>query len=433
MYYYIFIFRTFFTTDWCLFLRWRHCNKNKKLKAFEHWLVCFSVSYNYKMSIAYKGFTITTNRIDEMDRLKKTVDDYEEDFKQTPMDVDAARVDMAQRCACKMVAPMSADQAIFLRRTVLGLDIAGTIAPAVMPTRIGLKHVTQSSRVRNLVHGGMLGLLSVRLMSDSSTQVKRRSRTYQSLSVIRRANNQAGCAHVRWSIPEFQRRFNMQVNGSRTGVIENPFLSLSITDAIAKFGLMNTQENRARFLAECAAYANEPTHSRIVASTRHVLSDRWIMHLLFGFQKICSHHMSNVMDLSLKKIDRSVNLIKLYRFMMSSVGWIFSEPCMNFAVNLTRLYDKYIDRLVYMSKEGVEHAACLMGLYFPEMMTPELHVCVNPTDLYRVPQMEIGEDDALFGPLKATYQAIMPAAANVVAASNVVAATHAHANDDDHR
>jgi hypothetical protein len=371
------------------------------------------------MSIAYKGFTITTNRIDEMDRLKKTVDDYEEDFKQTPMDVDAARVEMARRSACKMVAPMSADQTTIMGRIGLGLDIA----PAVMPTRIGLKHVTQSSRVRNLVHGGMLGLLSVRLMSDSS-QTKRRSRTYQSLSVIRRANNQAGCVHVRWSIPEFQRRFNLQVNGFRTGVIENPFLSLSMTDTIAKFGLMNTEENRAQFLSECAAYANEPTHSRIVASTRHTLSNTWIMHMMFGFQKLCSHHMSNVMDLSLKKIERSVNLIKLYRFMMSSVGWIFREPCMNFAVNLTRLYDKHAERLIYMSKEGVEHAACLMGLHFPEMMTPELHVCVNPTDLYRVPQMEIGEDDALFGPLKATYQALMPAAANVVAA------THAHANDD---
>lgn len=160
------------------------------------------------MPIAYKGFTITTNRIDEMDRLKKTVDDYEEDFKHTPMDVDAARVEMARRSACQLLAPMSADQT-----TIMGMHIAGTITSAVMPTRVGLKHVTQSSRVRNLVHGGMLGLLSVRLMSDSS-QTKRRSRTYQSLSVIRRANNQAGCAHVRWSIPEFQRRFNMQVKGS---------------------------------------------------------------------------------------------------------------------------------------------------------------------------------------------------------------------------
>lgn len=375
------------------------------------------------MPIAYKGFTITTNRIDEMDRLKKTVDDYEEDFKHTPMDVDAARVEMARRSACQLLAPMSADQT-----TIMGMHIAGTITCAVMPTRVGLKHVTQSSRVRNLVHGGMLGLLSVRLMSDSS-QTKRRSRTYQSLSVIRRANNQAGCAHVRWSIPEFQRRFNMQVKGSRTGVIENPFVLLSMPDAIAKFGLMDTEENRAQFLAECAAYANEPTHSRIVASTRHILSNTWIMHMMFGFQKVCSHHMSNVMDIRLRKIERAVNLIKLYRFMMSSVGWIFREPCMNFVVNLTRLYDKHAERLIYMSKEGVEHAACLMGLHFPEMMTPELHVCVNPTDLYRVPQMEIAEDDALFGPLKATYQSLMPAAANVVAATHAHA--HAHDYDDD--
>jgi hypothetical protein len=52
---------------------------------------------------------------------------------------------------------------------------------------------------------------------------------------------------------------------------------------------------------------------------------------------------------------------------------------------------------------------------------------VDPTtDLYRAPQLEIGEDDALFGPLKSTYQALLPAAA---IESNVVAAGHAY--DDD--
>ena len=161
------------------------------------------------MSIEYKGFVITTNRIVEMEQLKKTVDDYEADFKQTPMDVDAARVEMARRSACQLLVPMSADQTTLLG--LLGLLGLGThIADAVTPTRIGLKHCTKSSRVRNLVHGGMLGLLSVRLMNDSS-QTKRRGRTFQSLSVIRRANNQAGCLHVRWSIPEFQRRYNMNV------------------------------------------------------------------------------------------------------------------------------------------------------------------------------------------------------------------------------
>lgn len=380
------------------------------------------------MSIEYKGFIIRTNRIDEMDQLKKTVDDYESDFKQTPMDVDAARVEMARRSACQLLAPMSADQT-----TLLGLLRIGThIAGAVTPTRIGLKHCTKSSRVRNLVHGGMLGLLSVRLMNDSS-QTKRRGRTFQSLSVIRRANNQAGCLHVRWSIPEFQRRYNMNVKRFGTEGIENPFVMLNISDAIAKFALINTAENRAQFLAECAAHADEPTHSRIVASTCHLLDNTWITNFMFGFQKICSYHMSQVTDASLRKLQRSVNLVQLYRFIISSVGWIFDDPLMQFIVSsinhpgsMNRLFEKYADRLIYMSHEGVEHAACLMGHHFPELMTPELHVRVDPTtDLYRVQQMEIGEDDALFGPLKSTYQALLPAAIE----SNVVAAGHAY--DDD--
>jgi hypothetical protein len=379
------------------------------------------------MSIEYKGFVITTNRIYEMEQLKKTVDDYEADFKQTPMDVDAARVEMARRSACQLLVPMSADQT-----TLLGLLGFGThIACAVTPTRIGLKHCTKSSRVRNLVHGGMLGLLSVRLMNDSS-QTKRRGRTFQSLSVIRRANNQSGCLHVRWSIPEFQRRYNMNVKGFGTEGIENPFVMLNISDAIAKFALINTAEPRAQFLAECAAHADAPTHSRIMASTCHVLDNPWITNFMFGFQKICSYHMSQVTDASLRKLQRSVNLVQMYRFMISSVGWIFDDPLMQFIVNsITRkgsmnsLYEKYADRLIYMSHEGVEHAACLLGHHFPELMTPELHVRVDPTtDLYRVPQMEIGEDDALFGPLKSTFQALLPAAAY-----NVVAVGHAY--DDD--
>ena len=369
------------------------------------------------MSIDYKGFIITTKRIDEMEQLKKTVDDYEEDFKQMPMDVDAARVEMARRSACQLLVPMSADQT-----TLLGLLGLGTrIASAVRPTRIGLKHFTKSSRVRNLVHGGMLGLLSVRFMNDSS-QTKRRGGTFQSLSVIRRANNQAGCLHVRWSIPEFQRRYNMNVNGFGTEGIENPFVMLNISDAITKFALINTAENRAQFLAECAAHADEPTHSRIVSSTTtcHVLDNTWITNFMFGFQKICSYYVSQVTDDSLRKLQRSVNLVQLYRFIISSVGWIFGDPLMLFVVtginrksSMNRLYENYANRLIYMSHEGVEHAACLLGHHFPELMTPELHVRVDPTsDMYRAPQLEIGEDDDLFGPLKSTYQALLPAAAS---------------------
>jgi hypothetical protein len=228
----------------------------------------------------------------------------------------------------------------------------------------------------------------------------------------------------------------MNVKGFGTEGIENPFVMLNISDAIAKFALINTAEPRAQFLAECAAHADAPTHSRIMASTCHVLDNPWITNFMFGFQKICSYHMSQVTDASLRKLQRSINLVQLYRFIISSVGWIFRDPLMQFIVNsITRkgsmnsLYEKYADRLIYMSHEGVEHAACLLGHHFPELMTPELHVRVDPTtDLYRVPQMEIGEDDALFGPLKSTFQALLPDALPA-AAYNVVAAGHAY--DDD--
>jgi hypothetical protein len=48
------------------------------------------------------------------------------------------------------------------------------------------------------------------------------------------------------------------------------------------------------------------------------------------------------------------------------------------------------------------------------MMTPELHVVVvvnAAVNVYRVPQMQIADDDELFGPMKAACQAFMPDAA----------------------
>jgi hypothetical protein len=67
--------------------------------------------------------------------------------------------------------------------------------------------------------------------------------------------------------------------------------------------------------------------------------------------------------------------------------------------------------LFYFAKEGVEHSAYMLGRYAPELMTPELHMCVVPTrDLYRVPEMQIADDDALFGQMKAKCEAFMPAA-----------------------
>ena len=353
----------------------------------------------------YKRFNITPSGADTMDRLKKTVDDYEEEFKKTHMAVDAARIEMATRGACNLVAPLSADQATFLGRIALGLDIAGTVAPAMMPTRVEAKHFTRSSRVRNLVHGGMLGLVSGRLMDSSRT--KKRSSTYHAMSIIRRANNQAGCAHVKWSIPEFQRRFNMNVRLFKSG--ETPFSSLTMEDTIVQFNLLNTKENRDRFLEECTVFANDPTHSRTVASTRHLMSDNWIALFMCGFTKVCSFKMSQVSNVSITKIDRCANIVNLFRFMTDHLGWVLTDPLMQCTTNMNRVADNFVERLGHMAQEGVEHSAYMLGHYFPEMMTPELHIHVNPAvDVYRVSQMQIADDDALFGPLKTTYQALMP-------------------------
>jgi len=52
-------------------------------------------------------------------------------------------------------------------------------------------------------------------------------------------------------------------------------------------------------------------------------------------------------------------------------------------------------------------------------------VDVNPvTDLYRVPQMQIADDDEMFGPLKAKCLALLPEAV-------VVPARSYHSSDDD--
>jgi hypothetical protein len=42
------------------------------------------------------------------------------------------------------------------------------------------------------------------------------------------------------------------------------------------------------------------------------------------------------------------------------------------------------------------------------MMTPELHVVVKSKYPYRMPGMQIADDDALFGPLKLACQGLLP-------------------------
>ena len=83
-----------------------------------------------------------------------------------------------------------------------------------------------------------------------------------------------------------------------------------------------------------------------------------------------------------------------------------------------------------MSQEGIEHAACMLIRHFPEMMTPELHVLVKPSErVYRVPAMQIADDDALFGPLKLACQGLLPDA--IVPNPNPVRARAFYESDDE--
>jgi hypothetical protein len=80
-----------------------------------------------------------------------------------------------------------------------------------------------------------------------------------------------------------------------------------------------------------------------------------------------------------------------------------------YMISFGRLWNVMAERFIYMAGQGIEHSACLMGKYYPEMMTPELHLCVNPVlGMYRLPKTEIANDDALFAPLKQAVHALLP-------------------------
>jgi hypothetical protein len=369
----------------------------------------------------YKGFTINATDDVHLAHLKKTVDDFEKDRNQTPMDVDAARVARSCMSACNLLKPMTGDQVRYLKQIEHGM-YTGSMIPALEPNRIEARHFTRGSRVRNLVHGGMTGLLAVRLMNDSS-QVERTSRTYKSLCVIQRVNNEAGCSHVKWSIPEFQLRHNIGYKAFKN--CHDPFYELEHEDAVAQFNALNTAEHRATFLAECHAIANLQNQSRVMehfdenvnnnneckwrVKKTQVANDEWIANLVAAFVKVCSTKMSDVNDIELDKLGRSHKLIELFHF-MGQVEWMFTD--LKFVLNMPRLHHAFIQRLFYFAKEGVEHSAYMLGRCAPELMTPELHMCVVPTrDLYRVPEMQIAHDDAMFGQMKVACDAFMPAAA----------------------
>jgi hypothetical protein len=361
----------------------------------------------------YKGFKFSFNDPAEKEQHVKTIDDYENEQQSIPMGVDAARVALSHMTACRMIEPMSPDQATQLKRLTLGEYV---IVPALAPNRIEARHFTRSSRVRNLVHGGTLGFLAVRFMDDSS-QVKRRSRTWNSWRILRRVNGQAGCEHVKWSIPEFQCRHNIGINHYKR--TKSGFEAMSVDDTIAELNAMNTAENREKFIDECKAVANHANHSRVkYGSVVHEdkftkcerqfpLANGWITKYLGAFSKVCSHKMSAVSDMSMSLIDRVNNVIDLFRFMSSSIDWVLMDCNLRFVCKLT-LWPNYLDRLVYLSQEGIEHSACMLMRYFPEMMTPELHVVVNSKYPYRMHGLQIADDDALFGPLKLACQGLLP-------------------------
>lgn len=407
------------------------------------------------MTTTYNGFKIKTDDADELARLKKTVDDYRTEFKHTSptkcMRVDAARIAMAHRGACRMLRPMTVDQRNWLKRVTMGLNVA-SVESALMPNRIEAKHVTGSSRVRNLVHGGITGLLAMRLMNDSS-QVERTSRTVNSECIIRRVNGESGCEHVKWSIPEFQFIHNIGVKHFKPG--RNPFAAMNHDETLALLNVLDTLENRQAFLEECKAMANAPNHSRIKRheyaddvrrsnddddsdvwwccrrrTTAMVLANDWIAHFLNAFSKVCLCKMGKVSDDSASKLTRCVSLVELYRFISSRMDWIITDPNMRQITNLHHFWEKYMERNSYMAGEGVEHAALMLAKYAPEMMTPELHCHVSPVaDVYRVPEMQISNDDALFAPLKAACEALLPEA--VPMPTRIVYHDDAYSDDDD--
>ena len=393
----------------------------------------------------YKGFNIKTNCNDagKLAYLKKTVDDYETECNQNqvPTQVDAARIAMSHRVACRMLKPMSADQHMWLKRVTLGLNV-GPIDSALMPNRIEIRHVTRSSRVRNLVHGGILGLLARQFMHDTS-QSKTRSCAFNALCIIRRVNNQAGCEHVKWSILDFQCRYNIGVKYFKRS--HNPFEKMNHDEMLVQLNLIDTLENRQIFIEKCKSVANAPNQSRVKygvvadadAESKYwkfrptVLNDDWITHFITVFSKLCSHKMSKVSDSSASKINRCMSLVEVFRFISSRIDWILTDPNLRQITKLHAFWEKYMGRISYMAAEGIEHSAYMVGRYFPEMMTPELHVVVNPVvDVYRVPEMQIADNDALFGPMKAIYEALLPAPMRVSSRDRIYSDSYDDYNND---
>ena len=372
----------------------------------------------------HKGFNLWTHDY------TTTVDDFMEsiDPTKTPHDgckrIDAARIAMAHSSACIILMPVQIQAVLKMQMQQRNNDhqaCAGALVFA--PNRIQRKHLTTSSRLRNLMHGGILGVFARKLTLDP-TQSRQWNQPKGALCIVQRANNAEGCAHVKWAIPEFQCRFNMGIRIYNPS--QSPFSGLNDDDADALFNRMNTVEDRQAFLDECSAIANAPHHSRVVrtpendapendAAVYHVrrpiiVEDMWIAGFIAGFSKVCSTKMAAVNNVDERMMDRCTNLVDLYRF-IARVEWMVKDPNVRSVLNLNSFYAAHIKRLIYMAGEGIEHSVYIFGRICPEMMTPEVHVQVVPKPrFYMVPQMLIQPEDDVFGPMKVACQAFMPPA-----------------------
>jgi hypothetical protein len=367
------------------------------------------------MVITYKDFKIDESRMKES---MKMVDDFEKHLSDDTMEVDVVKLALAHISACKFLTPMTHDQANFLKRITSGSWI-GPLSPVLKPNAIESRHIVASGRVRNLVHGGMLGLLAIRFVHDPTQINQRRRNTYDALSIIQRANNEAGFTHVKYSIHEFQCKHNV---GSKHFKVPQ-FSDLTHDQALEKFNSLDTLEHRERFLEEYRTLqqTDAMTHSRIIQAcadnesdvwilkSARAMNDEWIAQYFGTFSATCQHKMK-LIGHSTPLTQSCLNLVDLYR-LIARIDWLLTDPNLRSIVRLNSFYKAFLKRSFYMAKEGVEHAAYVFMRFFPEMMTPELHMHMIPKwEIASSIGMHIEQDDPLFGSMKLACQSFMPVA-----------------------
>lgn len=363
------------------------------------------------MVMIYKDFQIETPTVDEsrMKELMKMVDDYEKHVSSDTMSVDVAKIALAHISACKLLTPKTHDQANFLKRITSGSWI-GPKTPVLKPNPIEYRHLVASGRVRNLVHGGMLGLLATRLLHNPTllNQHQPRRNTYDALTIIQRANNEAGHDHVKHSVHEFQCHHNVRVKYHKVPL----FHVLPYDQLVEQFNLLDTLENRQGFMAKYHAMQQTAiSQSRVIESCAgRTMNDEWFANYFEAFAATCQKKMKCVSDNSMTVSQRSVQLVELYRF-IARIDWLLADPNLRSVARLNAFYQVFLKRLFYMAKEGVEHSAYVFMRLFPEMMTPELHMHVIPNwKISSSPEMHIEDNDPLFGPIKLACQSFMPIA-----------------------